>query len=175
MRAALLAFAGMALSGCAMTMSLTSLAFDPDTTASVPTPATMFGTKLDEEDWRRASAALSLAVDPQGSGQPVNWDNPSSKRRGTFAAAGEMKLVNDTICRDFSAQFVESSMFGSPKETRRNGLACRTGPGEWAVRSVEPVGTTTASTGTARPTALSLQPLPAPTSSMLPAKAPPAR
>jgi surface antigen len=39
---------------------------------------------LDAEDWRRAKAALSTALDPQGNGSLVGWDNPDSGNKGSF-------------------------------------------------------------------------------------------
>ena len=123
-------------------MHLTSMQLDEaETTASIGKPDTPFGGKLDDEDWRRAQSALSLAVDPQGSGQPVNWDNPTSKRRGSFVQSGNMVLVNETICRPFSAVIVEVTAGVAPRESRHLGQACRMGPGEWVMRDVKPVPT----------------------------------
>lgn len=124
---------GFAASACSLTMHLTSFNDEVETTASVPARsslATRLDPSLDEEDWRRAQSALSLAVDPQGPGLPVNWDNPASKRKGMFVAAGNMTIVQDTICRPFSATLVQPG----GKEAKHAGHACRLGPGEWALR-----------------------------------------
>lgn len=132
---------GLMTSACSLTMHLTSLQVDPETTASIGTPsAAPLGAALDDEDWRRAQAALSLAVDPQGAGLPVNWDNPASKRRGSFVQTGNMVLSEQTICRPFSAVLVDHLSGGAPRESKHEGRACRTGPGEWAMRDVKPVG-----------------------------------
>lgn len=153
--------------GCGMTLSLTSLQVDPETTATVPRHASPLDPSLDDEDWRRAQAALSLAVDPQGAGLPVNWDNPATKRRGTFVPTGNMVLVENTICRPFAATITHSS--GSQRETRHIGQACRIGPGDWALKTVEPAKEATASVARQGIPAVN-QPLPAPTSSMLAAQ-----
>jgi 17 kDa outer membrane surface antigen len=122
---------GFAASGCSLTMHLTSFAEEPETTASIsPRNPTRLDPSLDDEDWRRAQSALSLAVDPQGPGLPVNWDNPVTKRKGSFAASGEMTLVQDTICRPFTAALVQPG----GQQSRQSGQACRVGPGEWAMR-----------------------------------------
>lgn len=125
-----MALAGAA-SGCSLTMHLNSFQDEVETTASIaPRVPSRLDPSLDDEDWRRAQAALSLAVDPQGPGLPVNWDNPASKRRGTFTPSGDMTLVQDTICRPFTASLHQPG----GKETRQTGQACRVGPGEWAMK-----------------------------------------
>lgn len=152
--------------GCGVTMSLTSLNFDPETTASVARNPSPLDPGLDEEDWRRAQAALSLAVDPQGGSLPVNWDNPASKRKGSFTAAGNMVLVENSICRPFTATVLAP---GAAREIRYRGEACRVGPGDWALKSAEPLVEATASTRGAGKAAAgnASQPLPARTSAML--------
>ena len=169
-------FAGLALvaitaAGCSLSMKLPSFQSEPEMTASV-TPATApLSPHLDAEDWRRAQAAFSLAVDPQGSGQVVNWENPATKRKGSFIPAGNLVLAENTVCRPFRATLVEQ-LNGKPVETHHLGRACRTGPGEWAMREVTTEGSTTASVATGK-TPLKLegtQPLPEATSAMLPEK-----
>lgn len=155
-------------------MHLASLQSDPETTASVPRAASPLDPSLDDEDWRRAQAALSLAVDPQGSGQPVNWDNPSSKRKGSFAAAGNMVLIDNTVCRPFTATIVQGAAGAPPREIKHSGQACRIGPGEWAMRQVQPAAPETTAkirTGPQNAGAELRQALPAPTSSMLESQA----
>jgi surface antigen len=170
----LLALAG---GGCSLSLQLASLQNDPETTASVP--ISPLSPTLDTEDWRRAQAAVSLAVDPQGSGQVVNWENPATKRKGSFVPTGNLVLAENTVCRPFSATIVDGG--AKSVETRHLGKACRTGPGEWVIREVKEQGgaaglpLTTASTGPLKLDAGavkrdSLQPLPAATSAMLPRK-----
>lgn len=162
---------GIAASGCSLTMHLTSFSDDPDTTASItPRTPSRLDASLDDEDWRRAQAALSLAVDPQGPGLPVNWDNPASKRKGSFVASGEMLLVKDTICRPFKSSLVQPG----GKESKQSGQACRIGPGEWAMRLDTPIldaaPAVARKEGAAQPLPLQTipaQPLPAHTTSTL--------
>jgi surface antigen len=163
---------GLALGagGCSLSMSLAGLQPDPQTTASAKTTARL-DPALDDEDWRRAQSALSLAVDPQGSGAAVNWDNPATKRKGSFVPTGKLELVENTVCRPFRAT-VQDQQAGKPREAKLVGQACRTGPGEWAMRNVTPEGataTTTASTGAPLVLRTELnQPLPGMSTSMLP-------
>jgi surface antigen len=93
----------------------------------------LLDTRLDPEDTRRARAAFATALDPQGSGSAVRWDNPDSGARGTVAAVGGPYLQGDTICRNFIA----SAQVASP-ETWRQGRACRLSPGEWDIRELKP-------------------------------------
>lgn len=161
----------LSAAGCSLSMKLPSFQSEPEMTASV-TPATVpLSPHLDAEDWRRAQAAFSLAVDPQGSGQVVNWENPATKRKGSFIPAGNLVLAENTVCRPFRATLVEQAN-GKPVETHHLGRACRTGPGEWAMREVAPEGAATASVGNAKaPMKLDVaQPLPEATSGMLPEK-----
>jgi surface antigen len=157
----------IALGGCSLTMHIASLQTDPEATASISRPASPLDPSLDEEDWRRAQAALSLAVDPQGSGQPVNWDNPATRRKGSFAPAGNLVLVENTICRPFMATISQAG--GAAREIRHQGQACRVGPGEWAMRQIQPGPTEVTATtrGLSGVTADRNQPLPQPTSTML--------
>lgn len=119
-------------------MPLDSLQIDPETTQSIPQRGTQLSSDLGDEDWRRAQSALSLAVDPQGPGQPVNWDNPATKKRGTFAAVGNLTLTDHTICRRFTSNLVDLSKPSAPVELRHEGQACRLGPSEWVMRDVRP-------------------------------------
>lgn len=116
-------------------MNLAGFSSEEETTASVAPQASVFPVPLDDEDWRRVNAALALAVDPQGAGLPVNWDNPSSKKRGSFEQSGAIAIVGHTLCRPFKARLVDGA-----KESQHVGQACRTGPGEWAMREVKPAG-----------------------------------
>lgn len=155
------------LAGCSLTMHIASLQNDPETTATISRPASPLDPSLDEEDWRRAQAALSLAVDPQGSGQPVNWDNPATKRKGTFAPSGNLALVDNTICRPFTATIVHGGT--APREVKHQGQACRVGPGEWALRQMQavPAEMTASARGSTAPGTDRLQALPKATTSML--------
>jgi surface antigen len=165
------------LGACSLTMHLAAFKEEPETTASIANPAAALDPALDQEDWRRAQAALSLAVDPQGSGQPVNWDNPSSKRRGSFMPAGDLVLSEGTVCRAFTATIVETRP--QPKETRRTGRACRIGPSEWALRTpteVQPASLA-ATAGKPAPAPFALtpgtppaSPMPSPSGAMLEAR-----
>ena len=88
---------------------------------------------LDEEDWRRAKAALAVALDPQGPGTLVSWDNPATSRKGTFTPVGAPFVKNDEICRSFSAHL------SGPSTSALQGTACRPSGGEWVLKDIKPV------------------------------------
>jgi surface antigen len=162
------AFLALALAllttGCALTMSIPGFGgADDETTASInPTPVAVFAIPLDDEDWRRANAALTLAVDPQGAGLPVNWDNPASKKHGRFEPTGGLAVIGNTVCRPFRALVAQKPHDKlAAREVTHQGQACRTGPGEWAMRDVKPSGQATAERDTE-------QKLPKASPSMLP-------
>jgi surface antigen len=96
-----------------------------------PGQVSPFSPKLDEEDWRRARAAMATALDPQGNGGHVRWDNADSGNKGSFAPVGNPFLIKDEICRSFVAMV-------SLKEPDQwfQGSACRVTASEWTIKDV---------------------------------------
>jgi 17 kDa outer membrane surface antigen len=110
---------------------------DPEPTGSIAAapakPHALLPAALDEEDRRRALGALAIALDPQGNGAPVRWDNPVSKARGSVTPAGFAYPENDLVCRGFSAQFETSA--GAQAQ---RGSACRDKNAQWIVSDLRP-------------------------------------
>jgi len=131
------AAAALALSACSMSLPIASLKDGDDaiTTGSVNTPAAaaQLSATLSGEDWRRAQAALGVAVDPQGNGAPVTWDNPESGRKGSFVPAGPLYVVDNRICRSFIA-----TLQSPGPDQQLHGSTCRNGPNDWIVREAKP-------------------------------------
>ncbi len=74
-----------------------------------------------------------MALDPQGNGASVAWDNPQSGAKGSFVALAPPFLENDRICRAFKA-----SVSAAPAGQRRlGGSACRTDDGDWVLAEVK--------------------------------------
>jgi surface antigen len=124
---------------CSLTYSFASLdADEPETTASIApkTAVSPLSPDLNEEDWRRAKAAMGVALDPQGAGTQVSWDNPETSRKGAFTPSGAPFVKNDDICRSFSAQ-VHEKVPTAPTKTLQ-GTACRPSGGEWAITELKP-------------------------------------
>lgn len=104
-----------------------------DATGSIAKPTPKLSRHLDIEDLRRATAAMSTALDPQGSGASVNWDNPQSGAKGSFTPVGQAYPLDGKVCRAFLADI-------SASETveKLQGAACREKSAEWALTEVKP-------------------------------------
>ncbi|MBQ0823202.1 hypothetical protein KBI52_23720 [Microvirga sp. HBU67558] len=133
----LLAVGLIALStgACSFSFGLSALDDEgPKSTGALAAKAvTPLSADLDEEDWRRAKAALAVALDPQGPGTLVSWDNPATGMKGNFTPMGAPFVKNDEICRTFSAHL------SGPSSASLNGTACRPSGGEWAIKDVKPI------------------------------------
>jgi surface antigen len=90
--------------------------------------------ELGPEDWRRAKAALAVALDPQGNGSSVSWDNADSGMKGTFVPVGVPFVKSDEICRAFVATVTTQAGTASSLQ----GTACRLSADEWDVHGVQP-------------------------------------
>jgi hypothetical protein len=104
-----------------------------DVTGSIAPKPPILSRALDQEDWRRASAALGVALDPQGGGASVNWDNPATNAKGSFTPVGQAYPVDGKICRAFVA---EVGVKGAHEQLQ--GTACRAKSAEWALIEVKP-------------------------------------
>jgi surface antigen len=123
----------LALSGCSVSVPLSPFGKGgEDVTGTIAKPNPL-SRSLDSEDWRRAKAALSTALDPQGNGETVNWDNPQTGAKGSFVAVATAYPSEDGICRAFISNV-------SAKEAAESlqGTACRDKLGEWALSNVRP-------------------------------------
>lgn len=130
---------GLLLTGCSQPLLLFRGTPEPAVSAAVEEPATTgsiappktFGQDLNGEDWRRAHAALTVALDPQGNGRPVKWDNPDSGMHGSVNPTGLPYVADDRICRNFLA-----SVIGSEKSRFVRGTGCKPSGGEWTLQAM---------------------------------------
>ena len=104
---------------------------EPTVTGSIEKRPVGFGDDLAEEDWRRARAALSVALDPQGNGRPVKWDNPDTGLHGLINPTGLPFVSDDLICRNFLA-----SVIGSKRSRFVRGTGCKLSGGPWTLKRV---------------------------------------
>jgi surface antigen len=104
---------------------------EPAVTGSIEKRPVSFGDDLAEEDWRRARAALTVALDPQGNGRPVKWDNPESGLHGTVNPTGLPYVAEDQICRNFLA-----SVIGPGRSRFVRGTGCKPSGGQWTLRRI---------------------------------------
>ncbi len=121
-----------ALAGCSAIPLPSFIGSRQDVTGSI-SPANPISSAMDIEDWRRARGAMGLALDPQGNGEPVTWDNPKSGAKGVFTPVGPAKPVDERICRAFIA-----TVGGALPPRALQGSACRSKDGEWAIGDVAP-------------------------------------
>uniref|UniRef100_A0A9E8CSC8 RT0821/Lpp0805 family surface protein n=1 Tax=Bosea sp. NBC_00436 TaxID=2969620 RepID=A0A9E8CSC8_9HYPH len=89
--------------------------------------------ELGPEDMRRADGAMGVALDPQGNGAAVSWDNPQSGIKGSFIPVGGPFLRSDEICRAFIA-----SVQTQTQPIKLQGTACRPSGGDWVVKDMGP-------------------------------------
>ncbi len=126
---------GLLGGGCSVSFPMAGLTGDATPTGSIGRPSALLSPALEPEDWRRAKAALAVALDPQGNGAGVAWSNPQTGASGSFEALAPPFIDNDRMCRSFRARVVASA---APRRERRlAGSACRTGEGEWTLRDVK--------------------------------------
>ena len=104
-----------------------------DVTGSINKPVTSLSSRLDAEDWRRARAALGTALDPQGNGSVVSWENAQTGAKGTFVPVAQIYPSEDKICRAFIAK-VETD--GGLEDVQ--GTACRDAGSEWSILNARP-------------------------------------
>jgi surface antigen len=122
---------GFALMGCSLTVPM-GAAVDNTATGSIKS-GSPFSAEMDGEDWRRAKSALDTALDPQGNGAAVAWDNPGSGAKGSFVPLGQVYPKGDGICRPFAAHL---QLKGQP-EAVLHSSACRVNSGDWVVGHVD--------------------------------------
>lgn len=133
MRAGGLALAAAVASGCSLSFPMSGIATDATPTGSVDRTATLLSPTLDREDLRRARAALAIALDPQGNGARVVWQNPQTGAHGAFAAVAPPFADHDRVCRAFAGAITPAAA----AERRLSGSACRDGDGTWQVREAD--------------------------------------
>ncbi|MCC5978602.1 MAG: hypothetical protein JJU21_11105 [Salinarimonas sp.] len=136
-RIALAATLGLSLSACSISMPLSPFgaAQEPLTTGSIG-PVSPLADVHDHEDWRRARAALAVALDPQGSGTRVTWDNPDTGNGGAFESASKAYVQDDRVCRDFAADL----SFAEKNPRVVSGIACRMSESDWRIDRTAPRG-----------------------------------
>lgn len=88
---------------------------------------------LGAEDIRRAHGAMALALDPQGNGSPVSWDNAESKASGRFTPVALPFLKDDEICRAFLTT-IRTQM----DHKTLQGTACRLSGQDWTIKDLQP-------------------------------------
>lgn len=122
------------LSGCSF---MTSDVGDdgPESTGSISRAADVptLSPELGQEDWRRARSALAVALDPQGSGSTVKWDNPDTEISGSFTPVAQPFVRSNEICRAFLA-----SLAFPGRTVSLQGTGCRIAGEDWRLEGIRP-------------------------------------
>ena len=106
----------------------------PAVTGSIPrSDVSPLSADLGQEDWRRAKGALAIALDPQGNGSAVKWENPESEIGGTFTPVAQPFVKQNEICRAFIAVIAFPG-----RSSSLQGTACKLSADEWQIREVRP-------------------------------------
>jgi surface antigen len=116
-----------------MSMPIASLATSSEDTAG-GAPKSSFARFLGSEDLRRAEAALATALDPQGDGSLVGWENPESGIKGSFTPIGQAYPADARICRVFVSRIDRKG-----NEQSMRGTACAEKAGDWTIAEVSPL------------------------------------
>lgn len=104
-----------------------------DVTGSIRKPGVDLPRGLDGEDRRRAFAALATALDPQGEGAVVTWQNPETGAKGGFTPVGHAYPIDGKICRAFLAE-----IGGTEPTEHLQGTACRERTNDWTLSEIGP-------------------------------------
>ncbi|WP_244532257.1 RT0821/Lpp0805 family surface protein [Methylocapsa palsarum] len=131
-RAGAAACLALTLAGCAVSMPIASLSASRDD-ATGAIPEAVLVRQLDAEDWRRARAALSTALDLQGNGLPVAWDNPASGAKGSFTPSGKAYSSDARVCRAFAVKLDRKG-----EEQSMRGTACSAQGADWSITELKP-------------------------------------
>ena len=122
------------LAGCSLAFPISPLLSPVSKEyAAGAVPKSSLAGLLDAEDWRRAKAALSTALDPQGNGSLVGWANPDSGNKGSFTPVGKPYPSEAGICRVFLAELDRRG-----DEQAMQGTACSDKQGEWTIAEAKP-------------------------------------
>lgn len=120
------------LAGCSVTMPMSSMMpqNSDDVTGSLGTVP--FSRLLDEEDRRREKAALATALDPQGDGSTIRWENVKSGHKGAITAKGHAYPDDARICRAFT-----STIESEGGKRLAEGTACTLHGEEWSMTQLK--------------------------------------
>lgn len=133
LRGGLLGLLAGSAAGCSLSFPIAGFKSDATATGTIDHTAAVLSPALDREDLRRARAALAIALDPQGNGARVGWQNPQSGAHGAFAAAAPPFADHDRVCRGFAGDVSPAAA----AEQHVSGSACREADGSWRMKGAE--------------------------------------
>ena len=75
---------------------------------------------------------MATALDPQGDGSPVHWENPKSGNAGSVVQETQAFPRDGKICRGFTATLKTSSF-----NKTTGGAACAVAAGDWIISDMK--------------------------------------
>ncbi len=106
---------------------------DQSQTASTKPPEKPPIAGLQSADWQHAKVALDSALGSPDGGAPVDWANPDSGTKGSFAAIGDAYSTDAGTCRGFRAAIDRKN-----SNDALQGTACADDTGDWVITDVKP-------------------------------------
>jgi surface antigen len=132
---------GLAAGGCSFQLHslLAQDEADVDQTGSINRPAVQSRRGKDtavrsESDLAYARAAASDVLAHGGKDSSVPWQNPNTGAGGNITPLAAAHLEDGLSCRGFLASYVHGD-----SQDWLEGSACRTGQGNWEVKSLKPL------------------------------------
>jgi len=110
---------------------------DPEATGSVGRPMSEGGhgaPQLQEADLAYARAVAAYALAHGGKDSSFPWQNPQTGAGGNVTPLAASYSEGGFICRDFLASYLRGEA-----QTWLQGEACRTGHGQWEIKSLTPL------------------------------------
>jgi surface antigen len=89
---------------------------------------------MTQPDWTLAHAALREALGRKEDGASIQWENPTTRSRGTVSPVSAAFLQDGFHCRNFLVSHLQSE-----RENWYEGTACRTHRGAWDIHSTRPL------------------------------------
>jgi surface antigen len=135
------ALCGLATGGCTYQLHsmLSKDDSDADQTSSINRPGGAAAPTADaapssESDLAYARATASEVLARSGKDSSVPWQNPNTGAGGNITPLATSYTEGGTPCRDFLASYAHGGA-----EDWLQGAACRTGQGNWEVKSLKPL------------------------------------
>ncbi len=133
---------GLAAAGCSFQLNslLSKDEADGDVTGSIGRPAqradraAAAARQPSESDLAYASAAASDALAHSGKDSSVPWQNPDTGAGGNITPLATGYTAGGLPCRDFLASYEHDG-----SQDWLQGAACRSGEGNWEVKSLKPL------------------------------------
>jgi hypothetical protein len=76
---------------------------------------------------------IATALDPQGDGSTIHWENPKTSHEGSITPVGHAYTADGQVCRAFIGDLVHDKGHRTVQ-----GTACTIAAGQWAAKDMKP-------------------------------------